>query len=108
MYLPPPTFPIHCTNCHDEQLKCKASPHKKGHVISALHIADSVFSNPLIFSGMNLITVIHLHFSATAYIAHKVTVKKNSAPALLYSAHAVVNLTFHVYSYYHIKAAETI
>ncbi len=58
---------------------------------------------------MDLLTaVIHLHISATAHIAHEVTKNVIFTAAFPYSAHAALNLTFHVYSNYHLKAAATI
>jgi hypothetical protein len=49
--------------------------------------------------------LIHLHISATAPIAHKVTKKVNFVAAFFpYSAPAALNLTLHDYSNYHLKA----
>ena len=80
---------------------------RKGRVITASLEACRVYSPPIPFSGMDLLTL--FVFSAIAFIAHEVTKNVYSMTPILHcNANVVWNSRFHVYSSYHPKAAAMI
>ncbi len=79
---------------------------QKGRVITASLMACSVYSHPLLFSGMHLPgRPMCPYFSAIAFIVHKATKDVYSTPILRCNANAILSFKWHVYSNYHPKAA---